>query len=166
MEDNIGSMMADISRLLRRSFNAKAKNIGLTRPQWLVISVLHRHEGINQGGLAELLEVEPITLCRMIDRLQDAGLVERQRDPADRRAWRLFLTAKAQEVRQQVWPLGAEVMDAALEGISAQEREALRSSLDKIRQNLSCRPDEAAAQAATDLTSTPIPDTASQLQSK
>lgn len=135
--------MADVSRLLRRSFDAKAKTIGLTRPQWQVLSVLHRHEGIHQGGLADLLEVEPITLCRMVDRLQDAGLVERQRDPADRRAWRLFLTAKAREIREQVKPLGVEVMAAALDGISPQQRDALRTTLDKIRQNLSRRPSEA-----------------------
>ena len=62
-----------------------------------MLSVLRRHEGINQGGLAEILEVEPITVCRMVDRLQEAGLVERRPDPADRRSWRLHLTAKAQD---------------------------------------------------------------------
>ena len=95
MDENLAAMLADTARLMRRSFDARARQIGVTRPQWRVLSVLRRHEGINQGGLAELLEVEPITVCRMVDRLQEAGLVERRPDPADRRSWRLFLTAKA-----------------------------------------------------------------------
>jgi DNA-binding MarR family transcriptional regulator len=94
MEENIGTMVAQVARLMRRSFDERARKIGVTRPQWQVLSLLIRHEGINQGGLADILEVEPITLGRMIDRLQEAELVERRPDPADRRAWRLFITAK------------------------------------------------------------------------
>jgi len=93
-EENIGSMVAHVARLMRRSFDERARGIGATRPQWQVLNLLSRYEGINQGGLAEMLEVEPITLGRMIDRLQDAELVERRADPADRRAWRLHVTAK------------------------------------------------------------------------
>lgn len=95
MDENIGTMLAQVSRLFRRRFDERVRDIGVTRPQWQVLSLLTENAGINQGGLAELLEVEPITLGRMIDRLQDAGLVERRVDPADRRAWRLFLTGHA-----------------------------------------------------------------------
>ena len=132
-------MLGDISRLLRRTFDERARNIGVTRPRWQVLMMLHRHEGINQGGLADLLDVEPITLCRMVDRLQEAELVERRRDPADRRAWRLFPTDKAQELLAELNPLGHEVIEIALAGIPQQERDALCSILKQIRQNLSRR---------------------------
>lgn len=136
MEDTIGSILADVSRLMRRSFDARARDIGVTRSQWQVLTTLRRHEGIHQGGLAELLDVEPITLCRMVDRLQEAELVERRRDPADRRVWQLYLTDRARSLLGQLQPLGEAVMAEAMEGIGAGERRALRASLEKLRQNL------------------------------
>ncbi len=145
MEDSIGTILADVSRLMRRSFDEKARGIGVTRSQWQVLSVLRRHEGSNQGSLAERLDVEPITLCRMVDRLQEAGLVERRRDPADRRAWQLYLTDKAREMQAELLPLGDEVMDVALEGVSERQRKSLRSTLERIRQNLARYPGDAAA---------------------
>lgn len=140
MEENIAASMADASRMMRRSFDARARSIGVTRPQWQVLSVLRRNEGINQGGLAELLEVEPITVCRMVDRLQEAALVERRPDPADRRSWRLFLTSKAHDLLQTLRPLADEMVEQALDGIGESERTVLRAALDRIRQNLAQRP--------------------------
>jgi DNA-binding MarR family transcriptional regulator len=137
MDENLGSMVADVTRLIRRSFDERARGIGVTRPQWRVLSVLLRNEGINQGGLADLLEVEPITLCRMVDRLQDGDLVERRPDPADRRAWRLYLTAKARELLEQLRPLAQTVFDDALEGLSLAEQAQMMGALDRVRQNLS-----------------------------
>src|SRR5258706_15552124 len=90
MSESLGFLISDVSRLMRRRFDERARLIGVTRAQWRTLVTLSRHEGINQGGLADLLEVEPITLCRMVDRLEEAGLVERRRDPADRRAWQIF----------------------------------------------------------------------------
>jgi DNA-binding MarR family transcriptional regulator len=139
MEDNIGAMLADVSRLMRRSFDERARGIGVTRPQWQVLTVLGRHEGSKQAGVADLLDVEPITLCRMVDRLQEAELVERRRDPGDRRAWLLFLTPKARDLLEELRPLGEEVMAIALDGFSQAERDDLRQSLDRIRQNLARR---------------------------
>jgi DNA-binding MarR family transcriptional regulator len=136
MEENLGAMLSDTARLIRRSFDARARTIGVTRPQWQVLSVLRRHEGINQGGLAEILEVEPITVCRMVDRLQEAALVERRPDPADRRSWRLHLTAKAHGLLDTLRPLADEMIEQALDGVSASDRMALRGALDRIRQNL------------------------------
>jgi DNA-binding MarR family transcriptional regulator len=133
-------MLADVSRLIRRAFDERARGIGVTRPQWQVLSVLNRHEGSNQGALAEHLDIEPITLCRMVDRLQEAELVERRQDPSDRRAWQLFLTAKARDLLQELRPIGAEVIGLALDGITEPERDELRRSLDRIRQNLSRQP--------------------------
>ena len=139
MDENIGSMMGQVSRLLRRSVDARARGIGVTRPQWQVLTLLVRNRGINQGGLAELLEVEPITLGRMIDRLQDAKLVERRADPADRRAWRLFMTDKGLDLLEQLKPLAREAYEEALDGVSADERTMVMDVLERMRTNLSRR---------------------------
>src|SRR3546814_12111386 len=74
MNETIGFLLNDTARLFRRAFNARMRDSGITALQWRLISYLKRHEGIRQGTLAELLEVEPITLSRMIDRLAEAGL--------------------------------------------------------------------------------------------
>ena len=95
MSETIGYLLNDSARLFRRAFNARTKDSGITALQWRLITYLKRHEGIRQGPLAELIEVEPITLSRMVDRLVEAGLVERRADPADRRAWQLYLTPRA-----------------------------------------------------------------------
>ncbi|MDE2405276.1 MAG: MarR family transcriptional regulator [Sphingomonadales bacterium] len=139
MEDNIGTMVAQVARLMRRAFDERAREIGVTRPQWQVLSLLERHAGINQGGLAEILEVEPITLGRMIDRLQEAELVERRADPADRRAWRLHLTAKGDELIRLLQPHAQQTIAAMLEGVDETARAQLRQSLDRMRANLSRR---------------------------
>lgn len=140
MDDNLAAVLADTARLMRRSFDARAREIGVTRPQWRVLSVLRRFEGVNQGGLAELLEVEPITVCRMVDRLQEADLVERRPDPDDRRSWLLYLTPKAQELLGQLRPLAEEMLHEALEGVSPNDRAILTASLDKMRRNLARKP--------------------------
>lgn len=139
MDDNIGSMIAQVARLMRRSFDERARSIGVTRPQWQVLSLLARHEGINQGGLAEILEVEPITLGRMIDRLQEAAMVERRPDPADRRAWRLFLTDKGNQLINQLRPLALETLETALDGVDSARRDEMMVALDRMRGNLSRR---------------------------
>lgn len=138
--ENVGTLVSDVARLLRRAFDERARDLGMTRPQWQVLSLLSRHQGINQGGLADLLEVEPITLCRMIDRLQEAGLVERRRDPADRRAWRLFLSDKAYALLDELRPVADEMLEATLEGLTEEERGILVGALDRMRQNLSRKP--------------------------
>ncbi len=132
-------MIGDISRLARRAFDARAREIGVTRPQWQVLVMLNRHEGVNQGGLAELLDVEPITVCRMVDRLQEADLVERHPDPADRRSWKLFLTAKAGDLLAQLHPLGEQLEAEAFEGISSEERAQVLATLARLRNNLAPR---------------------------
>jgi DNA-binding MarR family transcriptional regulator len=137
METEIVSTLSDVTRMFRRAFDAKARIIGVTRPQWQVLTLLRWNEGINQGRLAELLEVEPITVGRMIDRLQEAGLVERRADPADRRTWRLHLTAKAEELLLQLRPMAEDMFEEAFEGLDLEQRSALQSALDRIRQNLS-----------------------------
>src|SRR5260221_10645767 len=81
----LGFLLHEVARLLRRRFEQNARGSGLTRSQWQVLAYLSLHEGINQNGLAELLEIEPITLGRIVDKLQILGLVERRPDPSDRR---------------------------------------------------------------------------------
>lgn len=137
--DNLGSLIADVSHLMRRAFDERARGIGVSRPQWRVLTMLRRHEGIHQGGLAELIEVEPITLCRMVDRLQEADLVERRADPSDRRAWRLYLTEKARALLEDMRPLALGLFDEAMVGLSVAEQEELFQMLARIRTNLSRR---------------------------
>lgn len=134
--ENVGFLVSDVSRLLRRRFDDRARLIGVTRAQWRVLTTLSRVEGINQGGLAERLEVEPITLCRMIDRLEEAGHVERRRDPADRRAWRIHLTDKSRPLLDKLHVVADGLLDDALAGIDAPSRTAFAQTLQRIRQNL------------------------------
>jgi DNA-binding MarR family transcriptional regulator len=136
MKDNIGFLLSDVSRLLRRRFDERARLIGITRPQWRALAALTRQEGVQQGALAELLEVEPITLCRMIDRLEEAGLVERRRDPADRRAWNLYLTPKARPLVEQLRAIGEEVHAAALADLAPAAVADFTAGLERVRANL------------------------------
>lgn len=149
MDENLGTMLAQVSRLMRRSFDEAARSIGVTRPQWQVLSVLGSSPGIHQGGLADILEVEPITAARMIDRLQEAGLVERRADPADRRAWRLFLTARGEELGGQLQPCAANTLDSAFDGIDTADQERLRAMLGRIRANLSRKVQAVASEAVS-----------------
>lgn len=140
MDENIGTMLSHVARLMRRSFDERARAIGVTRPQSHVLAVLSRHEGINQGALAEILEVEPITAGRMIDRLQDGELVERRPDPDDRRAWKLHLTPRGEELLDKLRPFALATYDVALDGIGEAERGELMVMLERIRANLSRKP--------------------------
>lgn len=137
MNDNIAFLISDVSRLMRRRFDERARLIGVTRAQWRAIKYLERAEGINQGGLAEMLEVEPITLCRMIDRLEEAGLVERRRDPADRRAWRIYLTERARPLLDDLHAIADDLLATAFDGIAAAEHDATIATLKRIHTNLS-----------------------------
>lgn len=137
MNEAIGFLTSDVSRLLRRRFDERARLIGVTRTQWRAIKYLERHEGINQGGLADMLEVEPITLCRMIDRLAEAGLVERRRDPADRRAWRIFLTERTRPLLDDLHAIAGDLFATALDGIAPAEHDATIATLQRIHANLS-----------------------------
>ena len=136
MTDNLGFLVSDVSRLMRKRFDERARLVGATRAQWKTLLTLTRHQGINQGGLAELLEVEPITLCRMVDRLEEAGMVERRRDPSDRRAWRIYLTDAAQPVLEQLRDYADEMFEAALYGLAPADQAALSAYLHRIRDNL------------------------------
>ena len=132
----LGFLLADVSRLMRRRFDARAREIGLTRAQWRVLTQLRRREGINQTALAEIMEIEPISLGRHIDRLVEKDFVERRADPRDRRAWRLYLRPEAQPVMDKLRALSNVNRKEVLQGIPAEESEALIDTLLKIKANL------------------------------
>lgn len=139
MSETIGFLLNDSARLFRRAFNARTRDSGITALQWRLITYLKRHEGIRQGPLAELLEVEPITLSRMVDRLVEAGLVERRADPTDRRAWRLYLAPRAADLLDSMREIAQSLTDEATEGLSTDERELLIALVERVRANLSRR---------------------------
>lgn len=139
MEENVGFLLNDAARLYRRAFNARVKEEGFTALQWRLMHYLRRVPAIRQGPLAELIEVEPITLSRMIDRLEDSGFVERRADPQDRRAWQLFLTDKAQRLMDKMRPISDELNEASVHGLTAEERETLFRLASRVHQNLSQR---------------------------
>jgi len=136
MSDSLGFLISDVSRLMRRRFDERAREVGATRAQWRTLTTLSRNEGLNQGALADLLEVEPITLCRMIDRLEESGLVERRRDPSDRRAWQLFLTDKSKPILDDLRSMAEDLFDQVLQGIDEPDRAALGKTLQRMRANL------------------------------
>ena len=136
MPDSLGVLLNDIARLMRKRFDIRARRIGVTRAQWHTLSILKRNEGCNQGMLADLLEVEPITVGRMIDRLEDAGLVERRRDPADRRVWRIHLTEKAQPVLIELRGIADTMIDEVMEGVDPEDRVRMHTALKALRTNL------------------------------
>ncbi|MEH6757283.1 MAG: MarR family transcriptional regulator [Parasphingorhabdus sp.] len=137
MSDNLGFVISDITRLIRRTFDQRAKEIGITRPQWRVLTMLNRHQGAKQSELAEMLELDAMTLCRMIDRLQSGGLIERRPDPQDRRAWQLYLTDEATPLINRLRPMGEALLQEAIRGIDKPDQELLQNLLDQIYANLS-----------------------------
>jgi MarR family transcriptional regulator for hemolysin len=136
LERSLGFLLNDVSRLMRQRFNERARDLGLTRAQWRVLGHLRRYEGITQSSLAEILEVENVTLGRHIDRLEDAGWVERRPDPSDRRVWRLHLDQKSRPIIDRLNHLSSEVREEAMNGFSRQDRENLIDTLLALKENL------------------------------
>jgi MarR family transcriptional regulator, transcriptional regulator for hemolysin len=135
-ERNFGFLLHDVARLMRKRFEQNARGLGLTRAQCSVLAHLSRHEGIQQGGLADILEIEPITLTRLLDRLEEAGLVERRAHPKDRRIRLLHLTDKAHPLIGEIFSIGAATRGEALEGVAEAERERLFAILSSMKANL------------------------------
>ena len=136
MDDHVAFLLSDVTRQMRRRFDERARSSGATGTQWRTLKILERFEGINQGQLAERLEVEPITACRMIDRLEESGLVERRRDPGDRRAWQIFLTEKSRPVLAELHITAAAMIEELLQGLSTRQRDELNATLNVMRSNL------------------------------
>ena len=134
-----GFMLNDISRLMRTQFDDRARDMGLTRSQWRVMVFLARSEGVNQSGLAEMIEVDRMTIGRMVDRLEASGWVERRPDASDRRVHRLYLTRAARPLLDKMIVLANDVQEAALEGLSVADRKKLGELLSAIMNNVSAR---------------------------
>lgn len=136
LDRSLGFLLGDSSRLLRKRFDRLARSLGLTRAQWRVIGILRRHEGVNQTALADLMEVEPITLGRHLDRLAEAGWLERRPDPDDRRVWRIFLTDKAQPVLAEMEEIAVAVRNEAFADFTPAERDQFIGGLQRVKRNL------------------------------
>jgi DNA-binding MarR family transcriptional regulator len=128
--------MHDIARRSRYWFDARARSCGATRAQWRVLFSLARRDGPSQSELAEMLDVERITLCRMVDRLADAGLVERRANPSDRRVWRLHLTDKATPIVDELGDIANEMEETMLAPLSAEQRKQLTDLLTIVQNHV------------------------------
>ena len=128
--------IAETSRTMRRYYNRRASSLGVTTAQWRVLAWLGHEPGLKQVELAERLDVEPITAGRIVDRLQEAGLVERKTDPVDRRVWRLELTDKAEPIVRKLRTLAEELTEVAFAGFSADELQEAQALLARMRENI------------------------------
>jgi MarR family transcriptional regulator, transcriptional regulator for hemolysin len=126
----------DVARLLRTYADQKAALFGMTRAKWAVLARLDRFEGLKQNELADMLDLQPITLTRLLDGLADNGLIERRADPNDRRAKRLYLTPAARPLLERLGELGEELMGTALAGLDKSEIAQLLASLAAVKDNL------------------------------
>jgi MarR family transcriptional regulator for hemolysin len=139
LDRSFGFLVHDVARLFARRFDQHGNRLGLTRAQCRTLGYLARNEGINQAGLADLLEIRPMTLVRQVDRMEEAGWIERRADPADRRARRLFLTGKSRPVLARVWQVATETQDEALGNLSASETDCLIDLLQRVHGKLAER---------------------------
>lgn len=129
-------LIADVARLMRTATDQKARAAGTTRARWAVLVRIERQPGLSQNELASVLDVQPITLGRLVDRLCQEGLVERRADPADRRIRRLHLLDKAYPVLDQLAGIGRDLMGEALQGVTPAAVDLLIDDLTTIKTNL------------------------------
>ena len=132
----IAFLIKDVGRLIGTYADQEVRRFGMTRAQWAVLSRVERSEGLKQTELAEMLDLQPITLTRLIDRLCDSGMIERRADPIDRRAKRLFLTPADKPLMVRLDVLGEELMATVLEGIAPSETEQMLRHLGGVKENL------------------------------
>jgi MarR family transcriptional regulator, transcriptional regulator for hemolysin len=155
LERSFGFLVHDVARLYGRRFDRNGRRLGLTRAQCRTLGYLARNEGINQAGLADLLEIRPMTLVRQIDRMQEAGWIERRPDPTDRRARRLFLTDKARPVLGRIWDVATETQDQVLAPLSPDDAEHLINLLRRVHGALADRSPARAALAGSRVAAMP-----------
>jgi MarR family transcriptional regulator for hemolysin len=134
---NFAFLMRDVSRLYVSFFERFASELGLTLSQCKVLGHLSRNEGISQARLAVLSDTDPMTLVRILDRMQDDQWIERRPDPSDRRAHRLHLRDAARPVLQRMWKIAEECREEAMVALSVSEREQLIGLLERVHETLS-----------------------------
>ena len=132
----IAFTIIDVARMLRTYADQRARQFGISRAQWGVLVRLDRSEGLKQSELAEILDLQPISLTRLLDRLAESGLIERRADPNDRRANRLFLTPAARPLLAQLAELATDMMTTVLEGLDAKTTERMLRDLELVKDNL------------------------------
>ena len=137
LDRNFGFLLHDVSRLMRTVFDRRGREIGLTRSQWWVLTMLYAKEGVTQSELADFMDLEKPTLGRLLDRMQEKEWIERRPDSFDRRVNRLYLTEKVQEIMRALRKTAADVRKDALGNMAAVEREKFIDTLIKIKNNLS-----------------------------
>ena len=136
IDSTFAYLMQDVTRHMRKHFDRRATKFGLTRAQWRALKTIRRNEGLSQTALADYLDMAPIPVGRVIDRLEKAGYVERRADPGDRRCWRLYLTAKAHAVVDEMEVIARGLRDDALDGIARDDFETLLRVLTQLKDNL------------------------------
>ena len=129
-------LISDVARLLRNHADQRARQFGMTRAQWAVLARLESNEGLKQSELAEMLDLQPITLTRLVDRLCANGLIERRADPDDRRAKRLYLTPQARPLMDRLADLGQDMMKTVLGGFDVATIERMILELSHTKENL------------------------------
>jgi MarR family transcriptional regulator for hemolysin len=128
--------LMDVARMLRTYADQRARQFGISRAQWVVLIRLDRSEGLKQSELAEILDLQPISLTRLLDRLAENGLIERRADPNDRRANRLYLTPAARPLLEQLAKLGLDMMETVLDGLDGKANDRLLRDLALMKDNL------------------------------
>ena len=134
---SLGFLLIDAARLIRRRFEQESRDLSMTSAQLQIVARLAKNEGIGQAALAALLELEPMTVSRHVDRMVAAGLVERRQDPTDRRARQLFTTVRCRALIEPMRERAAAVFEDAQKGMSAAERRQLMAALETVIGNLS-----------------------------
>ncbi|MEO7323613.1 MAG: MarR family transcriptional regulator [Dokdonella sp.] len=129
-------LMQDVTRHLRTHFDRRATQFKLTRAQWRALKTIRRKEGVSQTELADFLDMQPIPVGRVIDRLEKTDYIERRADPADRRRWRLYLTPKAHAVVDEMEVIASGLRDDALRDVKRVDFETLLRVLAQIKDNL------------------------------
>ena len=145
--DDLLILLTDVARLVRTLADRRARAHGMTRAQWMILARLRRQDGMTQRELAELLEVEPITVGRLVDRLAGRGLIERRADPADRRCWRLHLRPEAAPVLAEIDDARRAFDAAATRDLPEDQRQAAMAALRMMKSNLLAGADAAGAAA-------------------
>jgi len=128
--------LGELQRMVRAYADRQAARYGITRAQWAVLAKVERTEGLKQSELAEQMEMQPITLTRLIDRLCDNGWIERRNDDTDRRVNRLYLREAARPLLGKLSGLRSELTAAALDGISPSDAQRLLTQLETIKENV------------------------------
>jgi MarR family transcriptional regulator for hemolysin len=136
LDEDFLFLLYDVARTMRTRADQRARTRGMTRAQWVILAHLERQPGLTQNEMAAIVEVEPITIARLVDRLEARSLVVRKADPRDRRVWRLHLTAAAAPILREISKYRAEIHAVITAGMGPASQKALRDGLLQMKANL------------------------------